>query len=172
MDATATQLMARLRQSPLDPHSLEAVRRYCDDRADFPTLAEALDLHVRALTEVEADPAEIGRLHVMLGNLWRDQLRRPERALAHYRAAIDFDAAQRGAMSAARAIFADAGRWDQVAKLLSREAESLPPGARIISAQTDSGRLILRVKTATGEEIDILDLADGRLVSQIRTVQP
>ena len=51
-------------------------------------------------------------------------------------------------------------------------ALSLPPGARIISAQTDSGRLILRVKTATGEEIDILDLADGRLVSQIRTVQP
>src|SRR3954463_8363997 len=114
MDATATQMMARLRQSPLDASTLDALRRYCDDRADFATMAEALELHARALAEAEEDPAELGRLHLTLGHLWRDQLRRADRALAHYRAAIDFDAAQRGAMTAARAIFAEAGRWDQV----------------------------------------------------------
>src|SRR6476620_3204857 len=98
MDATATNLMARLRQSPLDTDALDAVREYCDDRADFATWAEALELHARALTEAEEDPAEIGELHFRLGNLWRDELQRSDRALAHYRAAIDFDAAQRSAM--------------------------------------------------------------------------
>src|SRR5690606_26293217 len=91
---------------------------------------EALELHARALAEVEGDPGVIGRIHLMLGHLWRDDLKRVDRALVHYRAAIDFDAAQREAMSAARAIFASAGRWDHVAKLLSREAESLPEGRK------------------------------------------
>ncbi len=134
MDPTAINLMARLRQSPLDINALEAVRAYCDDRADFVTWGEALELHTRALTEAEGDPAEIGELHFRLGNLFRDELRRADRALVHYRAAIDFDAAQRSAMSAARAIYAEAGRWDQVAKLLSREAESLPSGQKRVAS--------------------------------------
>jgi|GEM_PF-1584832 len=125
--------MARLRQSPRDTAALEAVREYCDDRADFATWAEALELHTRALTEAEEDPAEIGALHFRLGNLWRDELKRSDRALAHYRAAIDFDAAQRPAMTAARTIYQDAGRWDQVAKLLSREADSLPKGQKRVA---------------------------------------
>ncbi len=133
MDATATHLMARLRQSPLDTAALEAVREYCDDRADFATWAEALELHTRALAEAEEDPAEIGELHFRLGNLWRDELQRSDRALIHYRAAIDFDAAQRPAMTAARAIYTEAGRWDQVAKLLSREADSLPKGQKRVA---------------------------------------
>ncbi len=134
MDPTANNLMARLRQSPLDMHALEAVRSYCDDRADFATWAEALETHARALTEAEADPMEIGELHLRLGNLYRDELQRADKALVHYRAAIDFDPAQRAAMSAARAIYAEAGRWDQVAKLLSREAESLPAGQKRVAA--------------------------------------
>src|SRR5689334_17459431 len=133
MDATATNLMARLRQSPLDTDALEALRNYCDDRADFATWAEALELHARALSEANEDPSEIGALHLRLGNLWRDELKRSDRALAHYRIAIDYDAAQRGAMTAARSIYAEAGRWDQVAKLLAREAESLPKGQKRVA---------------------------------------
>ena len=44
----------------------------------------------------------------------------------------------------------------------------LPPGARIVEMQSQPGRLILRVREAHGEEIDILDTQDGRLVGQIK----
>ena len=45
---------------------------------------------------------------------------------------------------------------------------SLAEGARIISMDSQPGRLILRIKTATGEEIDILDTSDGHLVGQVK----
>src|SRR5689334_22513112 len=44
----------------------------------------------------------------------------------------------------------------------------LPPGARIVEMQSQPGRLILRVREARGEEIDILDTTDGRLVGQVK----
>lgn len=45
----------------------------------------------------------------------------------------------------------------------------LPPGARIVEMQSQPGRLILRVREAHGEEIDILDTQDGHLVGQVKT---
>jgi hypothetical protein len=45
---------------------------------------------------------------------------------------------------------------------------TLAPGARILAMESQPGRLILRLRTATGEEIDIIDTADGRLISQIK----
>lgn len=45
---------------------------------------------------------------------------------------------------------------------------SLAEGARIITMDSQPGRLILRIKTATGEEIDILDTEDGHLVGQVK----
>lgn len=44
----------------------------------------------------------------------------------------------------------------------------LPPGARIVDVQTQPGRLVLRVREAHGEEIDILDTQDGHLVGQVK----
>jgi hypothetical protein len=44
----------------------------------------------------------------------------------------------------------------------------LPPGARIIDMQSQPGRLILRVRDAKGEEIDLLDTQDGHLVGQVK----
>lgn len=44
----------------------------------------------------------------------------------------------------------------------------LPPGARIIDMQSQPGRLILRVRDAAGEEIDLLDTQDGHLVGQVK----
>ncbi|MGZ5927120.1 MAG: hypothetical protein ACXWLJ_10615 [Rhizomicrobium sp.] len=48
-------------------------------------------------------------------------------------------------------------------------AFQLPPGARIVEMQSQPGRLILRVREAHGEQIDILDTQDGRLVGQVKT---
>jgi hypothetical protein len=44
----------------------------------------------------------------------------------------------------------------------------LPPGARIIDMQSQPGRLILRIRDAAGEEIDLLDTQDGHLVGQVK----
>jgi flagellar basal body-associated protein FliL len=44
----------------------------------------------------------------------------------------------------------------------------LAPGARIVEMQSQSGRLILRVRDKDSEEIDILDIQDGRLVGQVK----
>ena len=48
----------------------------------------------------------------------------------------------------------------------------LPAGATVETMQVSGNRLILRVKTDTGEEIDILDIADGRLVGQVKAAAP
>jgi hypothetical protein len=49
---------------------------------------------------------------------------------------------------------------------------TLAPGARILSATTDSGKLVLHVATPTGGEVEIIDLATGRLTGQVKTQAP
>jgi len=45
---------------------------------------------------------------------------------------------------------------------------TLPAGAKVIEMQTQPSRLVLHVRTEAGEEVDIIDTADGHLVSQVR----
>ena len=45
----------------------------------------------------------------------------------------------------------------------------LAPGARIVSASTDAGKLVLHVATPTGGEVEIIDLATGKRTGQIKT---
>jgi len=47
----------------------------------------------------------------------------------------------------------------------------LPPGAKIVEMQTQPGRVILRVRSAAGEEVDIIDTQDGHLISQVKAGQ-
>ena len=57
-------------------------------------------------------------------------------------------------------------------KSKAREVSSvfaLPPGAKIVSMDSQPGRLILRIRSIAGEEIDILDTANGHLVGQVQT---
>ena len=49
---------------------------------------------------------------------------------------------------------------------------TLAPGARIVSATTDAGKLVLHVQTKEGAEIEIIDLATGRLTGQVKTTSP
>jgi hypothetical protein len=44
----------------------------------------------------------------------------------------------------------------------------LAPGAHIVSAGTDSGKLVLHVQTRDGGEVDIMDLATGALTAQVK----
>ena len=49
---------------------------------------------------------------------------------------------------------------------------TLAPGSRILSMETQPGRVILHIKTATGEEVNILDTQDGHLVGQVKATGP
>ena len=46
---------------------------------------------------------------------------------------------------------------------------TLAPGSRIISASTDSGKLVLHVSTPGGGEVEIIDLATAKRTGQVRT---
>jgi hypothetical protein len=49
---------------------------------------------------------------------------------------------------------------------------ALPPGARIVSSETQPGRLILHVRAREGDEIDIVSLEDGHLILRIGAAPP
>lgn len=44
----------------------------------------------------------------------------------------------------------------------------LAPGAHIVSAAAEAGKLVLHVQTAQGAEVDVMDLATGRLTAQVK----
>jgi len=46
---------------------------------------------------------------------------------------------------------------------------TLPPGAHIVSAETEAGKLVLQVATPDGTQVDVIDLATGKLSFQVRT---
>jgi hypothetical protein len=48
----------------------------------------------------------------------------------------------------------------------------LPPGAKIISSETQPGRLIVHLQAPGGDEIDIYDIEDGALIAQIKSASP
>jgi hypothetical protein len=50
-------------------------------------------------------------------------------------------------------------------------AVALPPGSKIVEMQSLPNRLILRVSTADGEEVDIVDAGDGHLIARIKAAR-
>jgi hypothetical protein len=141
MDANVRNLLAQLRQNPLNFSVLDALRQACEATQSFAAWADGLEQHTRASSDADGDPVELGRLHFELGNLYVNQLRDVEQGLSHYRLAIDFDAAHRPALAAARAILSERGDWGEAAELLSREADSLPVGRKRAAAYAELGRL-------------------------------
>jgi hypothetical protein len=49
------------------------------------------------------------------------------------------------------------------------QAFFLPPGGKIVSSETQPGRLILHVHAADGDEIDIVSVDDGHLIARIKS---
>jgi len=48
----------------------------------------------------------------------------------------------------------------------------LKPGFTILSSDTQPGRLVLHIRSASEDEIDIIDLNDGHLIGVIRAQAP
>ncbi len=45
---------------------------------------------------------------------------------------------------------------------------TLAPGAHIVSAAAEGGKLVLHVQTPAGDEVDVMDLATGVLTAQVK----
>jgi hypothetical protein len=50
----------------------------------------------------------------------------------------------------------------------SAASVTLAPGSRIVSASTESGKLVLHVQTPRGGEVEIFDLSTGKLLTQVK----
>ncbi len=48
----------------------------------------------------------------------------------------------------------------------------LEPGAHIVSVRTDGDRLILQLSTPKGSQVQVMDLATGKLLFRVATPQP
>ena len=44
----------------------------------------------------------------------------------------------------------------------------LAPGAHIVSATSDAGKLVLHIQTMEGGEVEIIDLATGKLTGEVK----
>jgi hypothetical protein len=55
-----------------------------------------------------------------------------------------------------------------VAAAQSSAVFALPPGAVVVEMQSQSNRLVLRLHTPAGDEVDIVDTEDARIVARIK----
>ena len=54
----------------------------------------------------------------------------------------------------------------------SSQALVLPQGAHILATDVQPGRLILHVRSPDGDEIDIVNTDDGRLIGRVLSARP
>ena len=64
------------------------------------------------------------------------------------------------------------GRSTKLVSEPSGQTLALPQGARILSSESQPGRLIIHVRSAAGDEIDIVSTDDGRLIGRVITAPP
>lgn len=46
---------------------------------------------------------------------------------------------------------------------------TLAPGARVVSVDVSGDRMVLRLRSPAGDEIDVIDTETGRLVAKIKS---
>lgn len=64
------------------------------------------------------------------------------------------------------------GRSTKLLDSRSGQTLALPPGAIIVSSESQPGRLILHVRSQAGDEIDIVDTDDGKLIGRVVSAPP
>jgi Tfp pilus assembly protein PilF len=72
----------------------------------------------------EADPLELGRLHLELGHLLIDRLSDVETASQHFEQALELDGGRGEVLPLLRRLYESQGRWDQLVDLIRRRASA------------------------------------------------
>ncbi|HEY6105445.1 MAG TPA: tetratricopeptide repeat protein, partial [Anaeromyxobacteraceae bacterium] len=85
--------------------------------------------------EVQADAARAGKLHFTLGELYRDEIKEPDRALAEFEKALDRSPRLVQAFSAVEALLTAQKRWPDLEQAYVHMIQRLPKGPEAQAAR-------------------------------------
>jgi golgin subfamily B member 1 len=108
----------------LDPTNLQAIKtlvRLRVAQGRFEDLVAVLERHIQLATE----PQEQADLYVQVGDVFRDQLRRADRAVDAYQAALQVEPSHRPAMHALGLLYERSGNWPFALEVLHQESQVL-----------------------------------------------
>ncbi len=106
----------------LDPTNLQAIKtleRLRLAQGRWEDLVAVLERHIQLATEVQ----EQADLYVQVGDVYRDQLRRADRAVDAYQAALQVDPTHRPAMHALGLLYERSGNWPFALDVLHQESQ-------------------------------------------------
>ena len=121
MDATAQELIARLRRNPDDPEAFASLRAHYQRIGDYASLANLLEGWAGRASDRGAGA------HAMYeaGELVLGALADRERAVRMYERALTLDARHQDAFLRLRGLFEDAGEMRRLADMLEKQAGAL-----------------------------------------------
>lgn len=127
MDATAQELIARLRRNPNDSEAFGALRAHYQRIGDYASLANLLE----GWAGRSRDPGAAAHAMYEAGELVLGALADRERAIRMYQRALALDARHQDSFLRLRALFEDSGETRRLAELLEKQ------GAALASAGAD-----------------------------------
>jgi len=148
---------------------------------------KAADVMARMLEapEVKADASRAGRLHLALGEIYRDEVQDAEKALFHLESALDANPRLVQAFAAIEAVLAREKRWTDLEQAYVRMIQRIPKGAEFAAPRLALwkalGELYLRVLAnpdgaRTAYEVvvrtDPEDAAAAEVYAELAAAQP
>jgi tetratricopeptide (TPR) repeat protein len=116
VDNSITLYRELLEKNPRNEQAFDALSTMLDRADRTEELRELLAWKL----QVTIDPRELVRLNERLGRVLSERLNRPEEAIAYFKAALERDARNRGALEAVRDIFEKLGKKEDVIIVLRR----------------------------------------------------
>ncbi|MDJ0766207.1 MAG: hypothetical protein QNJ97_24710 [Myxococcota bacterium] len=121
---------------------LDAIYR---EASDWEATVQVLEQRLETLTDIDATGTKVvirSDLHQQAGEIWERVYQDHERALDHYRKAIELDKTNLLALYSAREIYYAAGKYKNAAKLCELEARSEKDTARRIALYKELAHLL------------------------------
>lgn len=126
--------LAAARTDPTDVAVTEALLGLYRETHQAQKAADVLG-QLLEMPEVQADAARAGKLHLALGELYREEIKDPERALAEFERALDKSPRLVQAFSAVEALLTAQKRWSDLEQAYVRMIQRLPKGPEAQAAR-------------------------------------
>jgi len=124
----------------LDPTNLQAIKtleRLRLTQGRWEDLVSVLERHIQLATE----PQEQADLYVQVGDVFRDQLRRADRAVDAYQAALQVQPTHRPAMHALGMLYERSGNWPFALEILHQESQVLGKSPEAVEVLHRMGKI-------------------------------
>ncbi len=119
-----------LARQPQHDGAAERLQKLLEKAGDFRRLIEILERRAAALESARARPQKVTQVHLKLGQIWEHHGRHADRALFHFRKAIELDKTCVAAIYGAREIYRKAGGYKAAASLYELEVAAEPQANR------------------------------------------